>query len=93
MKNNYNSCFPRWIIENLKLALFPWYIYKEVKKYFNDKVYKTVIPRNVKLSEAPSYGMPITEYDPRSKGAKSYMKFAKEFLKINDEQKKAKHMM
>lgn len=37
--------------------------------------------------------MPITEYDPRSKGAKSYMKFAKEFLKINDEQKKAKHMM
>ena len=57
------------------------------------QVYKTVIPRNVRLSEAPSYGMPITEYDPRSKGAKSYMKFAKEFLKINDEQKKAKHMM
>ena len=64
-----------------------------MKKYFEDKVYKTVIPRNVRLSEAPSYGMPITEYDPRSKGAKSYMKFAKEFLKINDEQKKAKHMM
>ncbi len=68
-------------------------VVKEVKKYFGDKVYKTVIPRNVRLSEAPSYGMPITEYDPRSKGAKSYMKFAKEFLKINDEQKKAKHMM
>ena len=68
-------------------------VVKEVKKYFEDKVYKTVIPRNVRLSEAPSYGMPITEYDPRSKGAKSYMKFAKEFLKINDEQKKAKHMM
>ena len=45
-------------------------VVKEVKKYFNDKVYKTVIPRNVRLSEAPSYGMPITEYDPRSKGAK-----------------------
>ena len=68
-------------------------VVKEVKKYFENKVYKTVIPRNVRLSEAPSYGMPITEYDPRSKGAKSYMKFAKEFLKINDEQKKAKHMM
>ncbi len=68
-------------------------VVKEVKKYFENKVYKTVIPRNVRLSEAPSYGMPITEYDPRSKGAKSYMKFAKEFLKINEEEKKAKHMM
>lgn len=68
-------------------------VVKEVKKYFNNKVYKTVIPRNVRLSEAPSYGMPITEYDPRSKGAKSYIKFAKEFLKINEEEKKAKHML
>ena len=68
-------------------------VVKEVKKYFDNKVYKTVIPRNVKLSEAPSYGMPITEYDPKSKGAKSYTKFAKEFLKINEEEKKAKHMM
>ena len=68
-------------------------VVKEVKKYFDNKVYRTVIPRNVRLSEAPSYGMPITEYDPRSKGAKSYTKFAKEFLKINEEEKKAKHMM
>ncbi len=68
-------------------------VVKEVKKYFDNKVYKTVIPRNVRLSEAPSYGMPITEYDPKSKGAKSYTKFAKEFLKINEEEKKAKHMM
>ena len=66
-------------------------VVKEVKKYFDNKVYKTVIPRNVRVSEAPSYGMPITEYDPRSKGAKSYTKFAKEFLKINEEEKKAKH--
>ena len=63
-------------------------VVKEVKKYFDNKVYKTVIPRNVRLSEAPSYGMPITEYDPRSKGAKSYVKFAKEFSKINEEEKK-----
>ena len=59
-------------------------VVKEVKRYFDDKVYKTVIPRNIKLSEAPSYGMPITVYDPRSKGAKSYIKFAKEFLKENE---------
>ena len=59
-------------------------VVREVKKYFNNKVYKTVIPRNVRLSEAPSYGMPITEYDIKSKGAKSYIKFAKEFLKINE---------
>lgn len=68
-------------------------VVKEVKKYFDNKVYRTVIPRNVRLSEAPSYGMPITEYDPKSKGAKSYIKFTKEFLKINEESKKAKHMM
>ena len=68
-------------------------VVKEVKNYFDDKVYKTVIPRNVRLSEAPSYGMPITEYDSRSKGAKSYIKFAREFLKINEEEKKAKHMV
>lgn len=65
-------------------------VVNEVKKYFNDKVYKNVIPRNVKLSEAPSYGLPITLYDPRSKGARSYEKFAKEFIKINDEKKKRK---
>ena len=68
-------------------------VVNEVKKYFNDKVYKNVIPRNVRLSEAPSFGMPITEYDPRSKGAKAYLKFTKEFLKINESDKKAKHMM
>ena len=68
-------------------------VVKEVKRYFNKKVYKTVIPRNVKLSEAPSYGMPISMYDPRSKGAKSYEKFVKEFLKINDNESKGKHAL
>ena len=66
-------------------------VVKEVKKYFTDKVYKNVIPRNVKLSEAPSYGMPISVYDPRSKGAKSYEKFVKEFLKNNESDSKGKH--
>lgn len=68
-------------------------VVKEVKNYFNDKVYKNVIPRNVKLSEAPSYGMPISIYDPRSKGAKSYEKFVKEFLKNNDNDAKGKHAL
>lgn len=68
-------------------------VVKEVKKYFNDKVYKNVIPRNVKLSEAPSYGMPISIYDPRSKGAKSYDKFVKEFLKNNEIDAKGKHAL
>ena len=63
-------------------------VVKEVKKYFNNKVYKTVIPRNVRVSEAPSYGLPITIYDPHSKGARSYEKFGKEFLKINEAQSK-----
>lgn len=53
----------------------------EVKKFFTTKVYKTIIPRNVRLSEAPSYGEPIIIYDPRSKGAEVYMKLAKEVIK------------
>ena len=62
-------------------------VVKEVKKYFEGKVYKTVIPRNVRLSEAPSYGMPISLYDPRSKGAKAYEKLTKEFLNNNAQSK------
>ena len=53
----------------------------EVKKHFTGKVYKTVIPRNVRLSEAPSYGQPIQYYEQGSKGAVSYNDLAKEFLK------------
>ncbi len=56
-------------------------VVKEVKKYFGDKVYKTVIPRNIKLSEAPSYGMPIILYDDKSKGARCYEKLTKEIMK------------
>lgn len=55
----------------------------EIKKYFADKLYKTAIPRAVRLSEAPSYGMPIQYYDKRSKGAAAYNDLAKEFLKKN----------
>ena len=58
-------------------------VVREVKRYFDDKVYKTVIPRNVKLSEAPSFGMPIAMYDPKSKGARCYEKLTKEVLAKN----------
>lgn len=53
-------------------------VVEEVKKYFQDKVYKTIIPRNVRLSEAPSHGRPIINYDPKSKGAEVYLELAKE---------------
>ena len=58
-------------------------VVEEVKKFFKEKVYKTVIPRNVRLSEAPSHGMSIIDYDPRSRGAEEYEALAKEGLKAN----------
>ena len=61
-------------------------VVEEVKKYFRGKVYTTIIPRNVRLAEAPSYGMPITEYDPKSTGAEAYQEFAEEFLELEDEE-------
>ncbi len=57
----------------------------EVKKYFKGKVYTTIIPRNVRLAEAPSYGLPIIEYDPKSKGAEAYSELADEFIEIEEE--------
>lgn len=57
----------------------------EVKKYFQDKVYKSVIPRNVRLGEAPSHGKPITVYDPKSKGAEVYFELAKEVMEVGQE--------
>lgn len=53
---------------------------EEVKKYFQNKVYATIIPRNVQLAEAPSHGMPIIDYAPKSKGAEVYSELAKEVL-------------
>lgn len=55
----------------------------EVKKYFPDKVYKSIIPRNVRLSESPSFGEPIIKYDRTSKGADAYMSLAKEVINNN----------
>lgn len=63
-------------------------VVKEVKRYFEDKVYKTVIPRNIKLSEAPSFGMPIIMYDAKSKGARAYEKLSRELLKNTEAREK-----
>lgn len=57
----------------------------EVKKYFGNKVYRTIIPRNVRLSEAPSYGLPIILYDEKSKGAECYMELAEEVIESSEE--------
>ena len=56
----------------------------QVKKYFGDKVYRAVIPRTVRLSEAPSFGMPINFYEPNGKGSEAYMELAREFLANNE---------
>jgi len=56
----------------------------EVKRYFGNKVYRTIIPRNVRLSEAPSYGLPIILYDPKSKGAECYMDLAEEAIESSE---------
>jgi chromosome partitioning protein len=58
-------------------------VIKEARNYFGEKVYRTVIPRSVKLSEAPGFGMPVVLYDRHSQGARSYYEFAKEFLKTD----------
>jgi chromosome partitioning protein len=55
-------------------------VVEEVKKYFKHKVYKTVIPRNVRLSEAPSHGTPVIKYDAKSKGAQVYFELAREVI-------------
>ncbi len=55
-------------------------VVEEVRNYFGKTVFKTLVPRTVKLSEAPSFGQPITEYDPNGKGAQSYIELAKEVI-------------
>jgi chromosome partitioning protein len=57
---------------------------KDVREFFKEKVYRTVIPRNVRLAEAPSHGLPVVTYDARSLGAEAYFAFAKEVLERNE---------
>jgi chromosome partitioning protein len=53
---------------------------EEVRRHFPGRVYRTVIPRNVRVSEAPSHGLPVTVYDPASRGAQAYLDLAREMI-------------
>lgn len=83
------SMNPRLEIEGVLLTMFDgrtnlaMQVAQEVKRFFPGKVYSTVIPRNVRLSEAPSHGKPITSYDRNCRGAEAYTALAAEFLKKN----------
>ena len=55
----------------------------EVKKYFSDKVYRTAIPRNIRLAEAPSFGLPIDVFDPSCPGSDAYRRLAQEVINRN----------
>ena len=59
-------------------------VLEEIKKHFPGKLFKTPVPRNVRLSEAPSFGMPINFYEPNGKGSEAYMAMAREFLENNE---------
>ena len=80
---------PKLDIEGVLLNMFDGrtnlsvQVVEEVKKYFKDKVYRTVIPRSVRLAEAPSFGQPIMIYDEKSKGSIAYIKLAEEIIKNN----------
>ncbi|MCP3874296.1 MAG: ParA family protein [Desulfobacteraceae bacterium] len=84
VKSSYN---PRLKIKGILLTMYDQrtnlsqHVVKDAQKYFKDMVFKTKIPRNVKLGEAPSYGLPVILYDKQSKGSKSYLAFARELLK------------
>ena len=59
------------------------------KKHLQEKVFDTMIPRNVRVSEAPSFGMPVVIYDRKSKGSQAYLKLANEIIKKNDNREAA----
>ena len=79
---------PDLIIEGVILTMFDartnlsTQVAREVEKYFGNKVFQTIIPRNIRLSEAPSHGLPITLYDADSKGSETYKKLARELIKL-----------
>lgn len=74
-------------IEGLLLTMFDrrnrltFQVAEEIQKHFGDQVFKTVIPRNVRLSESPSHGQSVIEYDIKSSGAKAYISLANEFIR------------
>jgi len=87
VKQTYN---PNLHIEGILLTMFDqriklsFQIATDVRNHFKDIIYRTTIPKNIRLSESPSFGKPIFLYDPKSSGAEAYMAFAQEFLKRNE---------
>ena len=85
------SLNPRLQIEGILLTMFDARlnlsreVAEEARKFFSGRVYKTVIPRNVRLSEAPSFGKPVLQYDPQCPGAQCYVQLAKEVLSNEQE--------
>ena len=83
IKNNLN---PELVIKGILLTMYDKRnklsseVEKEAREYFKNKVYQTVVPRNVRLSEAPSHGVPVLIYDKSCPGSKSYLSFTEEFL-------------
>lgn len=86
------SLNPALDIEGVVLSMFDGrtnlsiQVVDEVKKYFKGKVYTSIIPRNVRLAEAPSHGISVIDYDPKSKGAEAYMDLAEEFIELSEEE-------
>lgn len=82
---------PRLVLEGVLLTMFDTrnslshQVADEVRRHFTDKVFKTVIPRNVRLSESPSHGLPVALYDPASRGAQAYIDFARELAGSGEE--------
>lgn len=89
VKNRLN---PKLHIEGLLLTMYDhrtklgYQVAREVRIHFRDLVYRTTVPRNIRLSESPSHGKPIYLYDPKSKGAESYLSLSREFLTRNRRQ-------
>ena len=84
-----SSLNPRLEMEGILLTMFDRranlhkQVAQEIQKHFGNKVFRTVIPRNIKLSECPSFGQPIVLYDIDSKGSEAYLQLAKELLLRN----------
>lgn len=85
------SLNPELEVEGVVLSMFDGrtnlsiQVVDEVKKHFKGKVYTTIIPRNVRLAEAPSHGLSVIDYDPKSRGSEAYIELAEEFLEWSEE--------